>query len=32
MSKYRTLDNIEEDYFRKHPREIGTYLNEIFDE
>jgi len=32
MSKHRTLDNIEEDYFRKHPREIGVYLNEIFDE
>lgn len=32
MSKHRTLDNIEEDYFRKHPREIGAYLNEIFDE
>ena len=32
MSKYRTLDNIEEEYFRKHPREIDTYLAEIFDE
>ena len=32
MSKHRTLDNIEEDYFRKHPREISAYLNEIFDE
>ena len=32
MRKYRTLDNIEEDYFRKHPREVYTYLAEIFDE
>ena len=32
MRKFRTLDHIEEDYFRKHPREIATYLNEIFDE
>ena len=32
MSKHRTLDNIEEDYFRKNPREISAYLNEIFDE
>ena len=32
MRKYRTLDNIEEDYFRKHPREVHAYLAEIFDE
>ena len=32
MRKYRTLDNIEEDYFRKHPREVNVYLAEIFDE
>jgi len=32
MHKHRTLDDIEEDYFRKHPREIGKYLTEIFDE
>ena len=32
MRKYRTLDNIEEEYFRKHPREVDTYLTEIFDE
>jgi len=30
--KYRTLDEIEENYFRKHPREVGVYLTEIFDE
>lgn len=32
MRKFRTLDNIEEDYFRKHPREMAAYLTEIFDE
>lgn len=32
MRKLRTLDNIEEEYLRNHPREIGTYLTEIFDE
>jgi probable addiction module antidote protein len=32
MRKYRTLDNIEEEYFRKHPREVDAYLAEIFDE
>ena len=32
MRKYRTLDNIEEEYFRKHPREVSAYLAEIFDE
>lgn len=32
MRKLRTLDNIEEEYLRNHPREIGAYLTEIFDE
>jgi len=32
MRKHRTIDDIEENYFRKHPREIGVYLAEIFDE
>ena len=32
MRKYRTLDDLEEDYFRKHPREVDAYLAEIFDE
>jgi len=32
MRKYRTLDNLEEDYFRQHPREVDTYLTEIFNE
>lgn len=32
MRNFRTLEHIEEDYFRKHPREITAYLNEIFYE
>lgn len=32
MSKYRTLDKFEEDYFRKRPEEIDDYLSEIFGE
>jgi probable addiction module antidote protein len=32
MRNYRNLDDIEEDYFRKHPEEIGPYLTEIFEE
>lgn len=32
MRNYRTLDELEEDYFRKHPEEIGIYLTEIFEE
>jgi len=32
MRKFRTLDHLEEDYFRKHPREVDSYLTEIFDE
>lgn len=32
MREYRTLDSIEEDYFRKHAREVDAYLAEIFDE
>lgn len=31
MSKYRTLDHLEEDYFRKHPNEVDAYLTEIFN-
>lgn len=31
MTKYRTLDNIEESYFRDHPEEVDVYLTEIFD-
>lgn len=32
MPGYRTLDELEEDYFRRHPEEIGPYLTEIFEE
>jgi HTH-type transcriptional regulator/antitoxin HigA len=32
MINYRTLDHLEEEYFRKHPEEIGPYLTEIFEE
>ena len=31
MPNYRTLDNLEEDYFRNHPDEIGPYLDELFE-
>jgi probable addiction module antidote protein len=30
--KLRTFRNVEEDYFRAHPEEIGPYIDEIFDE
>ena len=30
MNKYRTLDNLEESYFRDHPEEIDHYVAEIF--
>ena len=32
MRKFRTLDELEADYFRKHPDEIDSYVNEIFEE
>lgn len=31
MPPYRTLDHLEEDYFRSHPEEIEPYLHEIFE-
>ena len=31
MPHYRTLDNLEEEYFRSHPEEIEPYLHEIFE-
>ena len=31
MPTYRTLDNLEEDYFRRHPEEIESYLHEMFE-
>jgi probable addiction module antidote protein len=32
MTNYRTLDNLEESYFRDHPQEIDSYVAEIFSE
>ncbi|MEH2238348.1 hypothetical protein [Nostoc sp.] len=32
MRKFRTLDEFEKEYFRKHPEEIDDYLTEIFQE
>ena len=32
MRKFRTLDELEADYFWKHPDEIDSYVNEIFEE
>ena len=29
---YRAFRDVEEEYFRGHPEEIGSYINEIFDE
>ncbi len=31
MRNLRTLDDLEEDYFRDHPEEIDDYLSEIFN-
>ena len=31
MPNYRTLDDLEENYFRAHPEEIGPYLTEVFE-
>ena len=28
---YRTFREMEEDYFRDHPDEIGPYIDEMFD-
>ena len=32
MRKYRTLDEVEEEYLRGHPEEIEDYLTVIFEE
>ncbi|QUY40409.1 addiction module antidote protein [Acaryochloris marina] len=32
MHKLRTLDQIENDYFRQHPEEIEEYISVIFEE
>lgn len=29
--KYRTLDEVEAEYFRIHPEEIDAYMDEIFE-
>ena len=29
---YRVFRDVEEEYFRSHPEEIGPYIDEIFDE
>lgn len=31
MRNLRTLNDLEEDYFRDHPEEIDDYLSEIFE-
>lgn len=30
MRKLRTLDEVEEEYFREHPEEINIYIEEMF--
>lgn len=32
MRKMRTLEELTEDYFRKHPDEIDDFVSELFDE
>ena len=32
MRHYPTLDEVEEEYFKQHPEEIGEYLTLIFEE
>jgi len=32
MRNYRTLYDVEEEYFRNHPKEIDDYLAIIFEE
>ncbi|MCK4946353.1 MAG: putative addiction module antidote protein [Alphaproteobacteria bacterium] len=29
---YRAFRDVEEEYFRNHPEEIGSYIDEIFDD
>ena len=29
---YRTIDQVEEEYYREHPEEIGSYLATAFEE
>jgi probable addiction module antidote protein len=30
--KFRTLDTVEAEYFRKHPDEIDAYISDIFED
>ncbi len=32
MRKYRTFDQVEEEYYREHPEEIDSFLTVIFEE
>lgn len=32
MGKFRTLDEVTEEYFRDHPDDIDDYLTEIFQD
>jgi len=32
MSKYRTIDAVEEEYLRNHPDEVDDYVAVLFDE
>jgi DNA-binding phage protein len=32
IKKYRTINEIEEEYLRNHPDEIDDYINILFDE
>lgn len=32
MRQLRTLDQVEEDYFRQHPEEVEDYISVIFEE
>ena len=31
-NKYRTLNQVSEEYFTNHPEEINDYITEVFDE
>jgi hypothetical protein len=31
MTQYRALDELAEEYFRTHPEEINSFLEEIFE-
>jgi DNA-binding phage protein len=32
MGKYRTFDQVEEEYYREHPEEIDSFLTITFEE